>query len=102
MSQASERKAMADVLPAYAMLNVPKLAAFLGCSEDIAREMVDDGTIPSVRVGKRRHVDPVDAAVYVLAERDGVTAAAYWERHGEATVDHVRRYVARIRKLVAA
>lgn len=99
MSLASERKAIADVLPEYALLSIPKFAAFLGCSEDVARQMVEDGVVPSVTVGKRKHVDPIDAAVYFLAEREGITAAAYWEKNGEATVDHVRRLVARIRKV---
>lgn len=102
MSVASERKAMREILPAYSLLTIPQLAAFLGCSEDVAREMVDEGVIPSIRVGKRRHVDPIDAVVHVLADREGISAADYWERHGEATADHVRRYVARIRKMPAA
>jgi excisionase family DNA binding protein len=102
VSEASDRKAMRAVLPTYALLTIPELAAFLGCSNDIARVMVDDGTIPSIRVGKRRHVDPIDAAVHVLAEREGVTASAFWEKHGDAVADHVRRYVARIRRVTAA
>lgn len=102
MSLASERKSMCDLLPTYSMLTIPQLAAFLGCSDDIARDMVDQGVIPSVRVGKRRHVDPIDAVVHVLAEREGLTPQAYWERHGESTSEHVRRYVARIRRVQAA
>lgn len=102
MSVASERKAMRELLPEYSLLSIPQLAAFLGVGEDVARAMVADRIIPSVGVGKRRQVDPMDAVVHVLAEREGVTAAAYWERHGEATADHVRRYVARIRKVQAA
>jgi len=27
---------------------------------------------------------------------------AYWEEHGEASVDHAQRYIRRIRKLLAA
>lgn len=102
MSVASERKAMRQLLPAYALLSIPELGKFLGISEEIARGMIKAGTIPSVKVGERRHVDPMDAVVHVLAEREGITAAAYWERHGEATADHVRRYIARIRKVQAA
>lgn len=102
MSAASDRKAMRQILPAYSLLTIPQLALFLGCGEDVAREMVDDSTIPSVRVGKRRHVDPIDAAVHVLADREGITAGEYWRIHGEATVDHVKRYVVRIRKMIAA
>ena len=32
---------------------------------------------------------------------EGVTVEAYWEEHGEASVDHARRYIRRIRKLLA-
>ena len=101
MSIASERKAMRQLLPQYALLSIPELAKFLGVGEDLARDMVKDGTIPSVPMGKRRHVDPMDAVVHVLAGREGVTAAAYWERHGEATADHVRKYIVRIRRFMA-
>lgn len=102
MSVASERKAMRELLPQYALLGTAGVAAFLGCSEDVAREMIDDRTIPSVKVGKRRHVDPVDLVVHVLAEREGVTAEVYWSTHGEQTAELVRKYVARVRRLVAA
>ncbi len=102
MSQASERKAMRELLPQYSLLTVPELGKFLGVGEDVARGMVDDGTIPSVRVGKRRHVDPIDAVVYVLAEREKVTTEDYWRRHGEATADHVARYLSRIRRVRVA
>jgi excisionase family DNA binding protein len=102
LSIASERRSLVDLLPTYALLKIPELAAFLGCSEDVAREMVDAGTIPSVRIGARRHVDPVDAVVYVLAEREGITAAQFWAVNGsEQTVELVRKHVARIRRLVA-
>lgn len=102
MSVASERKAMRDLLPTYSLLTIPQFARFLGCSEDTAREMVDDGVVPSVRVGKRRHIDPIDAIVHVLADREGVTAADYWRIHGEATADHARRFIVRVRKVQAA
>lgn len=102
MSVASERKAMRELLPAYALLSVPELANFLGVGEDLARDMVADGTIPSVPVGKRRQVDPLDAVVHVLAGREGITAAAYWERHGEQTAELARKYIARIRRVLAA
>jgi len=93
---------MRDVLPTYSLLTIPQLAAFLGCGDDVARQMVDDGMIPSVRVGKRRHVDPIDAAVHVLADREGITAAQFWALNGDGVADLVRRYIARIRKVQAA
>lgn len=98
MSAASERKAMRQLLPEYSLLSVQQLASFLGCSDDIAREMIDDGVIPSVRVGKRRHVDPLDAVVHVLADREGVSAAEFWRAHGIATSERVRDYLAHLRK----
>lgn len=101
MSVAAERKAMRDVLPEYALLPIRELAAFLGASEDIARRMVDAGTIPSVRVGKRRLVDPMDAVAYVLAEREGMTAAQWWAITGDAAIEQIRRHVQRIKRLVA-
>lgn len=93
---------MRELLPAYALLGTTEVAAFLSVGEDVAREMIDAGTIPSVRVGKRRMVDPVDLVVYVLAEREKMTAEAYWQLHGEQTAELARKYVARIRKVVAA
>lgn len=102
MSVASERKQMREILPEYALLSVPEIAKHLGCGEDVAREMVEDGTLPSVPVGKRRFVDPVDLAVHVLAGREGIAAAAYWERHGDQTIEYVRKYIQRIRRVTAA
>lgn len=101
MSIANERRSMVELLPAYALLTIPQLAAFLGCSEDVARDMVDEKVIPSVRVGQRRHVDPMDAVVHVLADREGITAAQWWSLYGEQGVELVKRHVTRIRKLVA-
>jgi hypothetical protein len=104
MSTSSERKAMGETLAGYALMGVPRLATFLDCSEATAHEIVDRGRIPSVLVGGRKKVDPMDAAVYFLAGREGIhtpeghpDVLAYWERHGDATPDRIRRYVARIR-----
>jgi hypothetical protein len=109
MSRASERKAMVETLAGYSLMGVPKLAAFLDCSEAVVRALVDDGVIPSTRVGGRSKVDPMDAAVHLLAGREGLFTsaghpdhAAYWTRHGEATAEHVRRYVTRIRRATGA
>lgn len=101
VSLAADRKAMREILPAYALMSVPEVGRFLGVGEDVAREMIDAGVIPSVKVGKRRHVDPIDLAVYVLAERAAMTADAFWAEHGEQAVDLAKRYVARIRRWVA-
>lgn len=101
MSLAADRAAMRDVLPRYALLSAPEMARVLGCGEDVAREMLETGIVPSVRVGKRRHVDPIDLAVYILAERAGMTAEAYWAQHGDQAVELAKRYVARIRRWVA-
>jgi hypothetical protein len=105
VSKAQERKAMRETLAGYSLMGVPELAAFLDCSEAVAHEMVEADVVPWVRVGGRKKVDPMDAAVHVLASREGIRRpdgypdiAAYWLRHGEATADYVRRYVARIRK----
>lgn len=102
MSVAAERKALRDLLPRYALMSAPEVGAFLGVGEDVARDMIDAGTIPSVRVGKRRMVDPIDLVVYVLAEREGVTSAQFWAIHGEATAELAAKHVARIRRVLAA
>ncbi len=39
--------------------------------------------------------------IYMLAQEEGRTVEEYWEEHGEAGVDHARRYIKRIRKLLA-
>lgn len=101
MSIASERRSIVDLLPAYALLSIPQLAAVLGCGEDVAREMVDAKVIPSIRIGARRMVDPMDAAVYVLAEREGVSVEDFWDAHGDAAVDLAKKYFARVRRFVA-
>ena len=109
MSTSSERKAMGETLAGYALMGVPQLATFLDCSEATAHAIVEKGLVPSTLVGGRKKVDPMDAAVYVLAGREGLCTpdgnpdgAAYWERHGEAAAEHVRRYVARIRRVQGA
>lgn len=102
MSERTERKEWAEILPRYPLMGIPALAAYFGCHQDTASGMLDENVVPSVRIGKRRFVDPEDVAVYVLSQREGITAREFWERHGEATADHVRRYIGRIRKYLAA
>jgi len=93
VSAATERKAMREVLAAFALMSVPEFARFLGVGQEVAHGMVERGEIPSVPVGRRRRIDPIDAAVYVLAGRDGVAFGDFWKLHGEATEEHARRYI---------
>ena len=106
MSKDAERKAMKDTLAAYTLMRVRELAGFLGCGEQHARDLLKAGKIPSVNIGlgtrPEYRVDPLDAAVWKLAGLEGITTEAYWELHGEATVDHAKRFMVRIRKLAAA
>jgi len=89
VSKASERKTMIDSVAGYALMGVPELAELLGCSVDVAHGL----DLPWVIVGKRKKVDPVDAGVFILAQREDVTPAEYWDRLGEGqTVENVRRY----------
>lgn len=101
MSRASQRKEMATTLAAYSLMSVMDLAAFLGCSEELAKRMVDTGVIPSVPVGKRRKVDPIDAIVHLLAGREGVTTEEYWALHGQAVPELARECYHRIRTMQA-
>lgn len=102
MSIASERKRFREALAGYSLMGIPEVASFLDCSEPVARQMVADEVVPSVKVGKLWKVDPLDVAVYVLASKAGITAEEYWTMHGEATPEHARRLVQRIRKLQPA
>jgi hypothetical protein len=89
VSRASERLAMVESVAGYSLMGIPQMAALLGCKEDAARSL----PIPRVMVGKREKVDPVDVGVYVLAEKEGISAGEYWQRYGEAqTVENVRRW----------
>lgn len=101
MSRASERAQVGRALATYSLMGVGTLAAFLGVSHGIAMCLVRDGTIPSVPVGRRRLVDPLDAIVHVLAGREGCTAKEYWEKHGEAVPELARGHYTRIMKLKA-
>ena len=93
---------MVDALTNYPVMSIPELAGFLNRSIGLARELVDDGTIPSFPVGKRKYVDPLDAIVYKLSGKEGVSAEEYWARHGDAVVDHARRYFWQIVRLQGA
>lgn len=107
MSRASEMKAMGLALSQYPLMTVGELAAFLQCSDDHARGLLEDGTIPSCDIGRgSRHeyrVDPIDVAVHLLAGREGITAGEFWERHGpQGTPEACQRLLARIRRAPAA
>lgn len=97
MSVSSERKRVRETLAQWSLMTVHEVAAFLGVHEDTARSL----PLPWVQVGRQKKLDPLDLAVHVLAEREGLTAEDYWDRHGEETPAHARRYVTRIRKAVA-
>lgn len=106
MSAASERKALRDELAGYPLMTVPALAAFLHCSVDHARGLLADGAIPAVNIGRgsrtEYRIDPVAAAVYVLAQQEGVSVEAFWEAHGpNGTVERCRRLVQQIRRVAA-
>lgn len=102
MSRASERAQVGRTLATYSLMGVGQVAACLGCSDVVAMAMVDDGTIPSVPVGRRKMVDPLDLIVHILAGREGCTAKAFWEKHGEAVPELAREHYTRIRKLLAS
>ena len=107
MSEASERKAMADAMSGYPLMTVKQLQGFLACGDDHVRGLLEDRAIPPIDIGRgQKHewrVDPIDVAVYVLAQREGITPAEFWERHGpEGTPEACRRMLARIRRAIAA
>lgn len=108
MSRTSDRKAMAETLAGYPLMTVRELAAFLRCSDDHAVGLCRDGAVRSVNIARTLkraefRIDPVDAAVYLLALQQGMTQPEFWEVHGpEGTVDVCMRLVRRIRKIQAA
>lgn len=97
MSIASERKAFRETLAAYSLLTVREVAEVLRVSPDTARRR----GLPWIRVGSQYRLDPIDLAVYLLAEKQGRTVEEVWDEHGEETPTHARRYVTRIRKAVS-
>jgi excisionase family DNA binding protein len=93
MSEASEKKRMKDVIVTYHMLLPRECAEFLRCSERHIISLIDRGILPGVRVGRLWRVDPIDLAVHVLAEREGITREEYWDKYDEDTSLHTRRLV---------
>lgn len=107
MSRTSDRKAMSDALVTYPLMTVPELAQFLRCSDDHARGLLEDRLIPFTDIGRGKkreyRIDPMDAAVFHLAGREGLTTAEFAERHGpDGTPELCARYVRQIRKIQAA
>lgn len=97
MSQASERQAFRETLASHSLLTTREVAQVLQVSPETARRR----DLPWIRVGSQYRLDPIDLAVHLLAKKQGTTAEALWEEHGEETPAHARRYIARIRKAVA-
>ena len=94
---------MCETLAAYSLMGIAEFAELLSVSVPTARQLIDSGAIPSVPVGKtRRKVDPIDAVVHILAGREGLTPTEYWRVHGDQTPEYVRKYIARVRKVLAA
>lgn len=92
---------MGETLAAYSLVSTKVAAAFLDSTPPTVRKLVRDGVLPGIQVGAEIKLDPMDLAVHVLAARENVDRVTYWQKHGEATPEHARRYVARIRKLQA-
>lgn len=101
MSRASERKRMREGLAGYSLMGATEVAGYLGCSPPTARDMIKDGTIPSVQVGQSKKVDPITLAVYAMSQEAGITAEEFWKKHGEATPEHAARWFRARRKFKA-
>lgn len=106
MSIASERKALREALVSYPLMTVQHLASFLECSADHTRGLLEDGAIPFCNIGrgKRREyrVDPVEAAVFLLRQAEGLTRDEFWEKHGpNGTTELCRQLLNRIRRTAA-
>lgn len=97
MSRASDRKRMIENLAGYSLMGVPQVCAVLDCSEETLKTMVDRKTLRPIMVGKRWKFDPVDVAVYMLAQKDGISSAEYWERYGPGRAcENARNYFVKL------
>lgn len=101
-SRSAERTRVREALAAYSLMTVSELASFLNKSPESVRRLLRESRIPWVNVGVGRRsdprVDPVDAAVFVLAEREGISAHEYWTKYGlKVCAERVGRYLTRIR-----
>jgi hypothetical protein len=102
VSRASERKNMVQAIAGYALMGVPEFARLLDVDDDVAHGIVDSGAIPSLLIGKRKKLDPVDVAVYVLAVKERCSMPEYWQRYSEADVlENARRFYRHARTVAA-
>ena len=102
MRTSSERRGFSDLIPGHALVGLPTVAKFLDVGRDVVNQLIETGQLRVVMVGKRQKVDPVTLAVFVMAREQGMAPDQYWARHGESTMDHARRYFARLRRLQVA
>jgi len=96
MSRASERRAQGETLAAWSLMSIGEAAKHLDCSVDSAKKLPG---FPWVRIGALWKADPLDVAVYVLAQKEGKTPAEFWSEHGEETPAYAGRYFRRLRKM---
>lgn len=104
MSRESERKRMREAMAAYTLLTTAEVAHIIRRSPETARARMKKGTLKCVRIGGDYLMDPLDLAVHILAEREGVSFEEFWEAHEEndEIVDLTRAMIRRWRKLDAA
>ncbi len=107
MSNASDRKQAREALAEYSLMTVRELSHFLNKSPESVRRLLRDSRIPWINVGSGKRidarVDPVDATVFVLAEREGLSISEYSTKHGLAgCADQAQRYLARVRRAQSA
>ena len=102
MSDSSEARQMRRILSDHALLSIPEVAEALSCSAPTAVATIERNQIPTIGVGDRRKVDPLDLYLYIVAEREGRTVEQYIDAHGEATaVENAKSYYRRVRRFVA-
>ena len=100
MSHATDRWGMVRSVPGWSLFGVPRLAKMLGCSHEVAHRMLDDGEIPWLMVGKRKKVDPLHVAIYILAGQENITPVEYWSRYSEDDLlENVERFYRRARRI---
>ncbi len=64
------------------------------------------GRVPFTDIGvgskPEYRIDPMDAAVFHLSQREKLTAEEFWEKHGpQGTPEHCRALINRIRRVQA-
>ena len=103
MSVATDRMAMREVLVGYGLLSTKQAAALLGVTVETVAGLIRMGKLPAVDRStgtKRRNfgIDPMDAVIFLIADKQGHTVEEYWEKHGNKAADHARDYLERIRR----